>query len=136
MLSTATLAEVCHPEVVLPAQFQHGTRRDALVCGERALMLAVLEDAIRCLQAPGPRARRAAVEAAEWIRSVDLEWPFSFENLCAALELDAGRLRTALLGTFPHPRPTAAAAAVYELKLRMKPAGRALELPKRLRTVP
>ncbi|MCI0347479.1 MAG: hypothetical protein L0221_18905, partial [Chloroflexi bacterium] len=76
---------------------------------------------------------RAAREAETWIRSTDLDWPFSFENVCAMLDLDAGRLRTALLQTSRHPRHTARPATVYELRLRLKPAGRTLVLSKRLR---
>ncbi len=138
MLSAATLSEICQPEVVLPAQLVGGARRDAFASGPRALMLAVLEDAIRCLQVRGRRGRRDAAEAAAWIRSRDLGWPCSFERVCTALDIHPGRLRTALLASY---RPAAGAArpatapAPYDLKLRMKPPGRMLDLPKRLRAV-
>src|SRR5439155_20950884 len=49
--------------------------------GERALMRAVLEDAVRCLVGEvGPRRQRGqlAAEAREWIEAGDLCWPFSF----------------------------------------------------------
>src|SRR5262245_32024706 len=44
------LAELFAPEIVLPEQLQQGFRRDSYLSGEKALMLAVLEDGIRCFQ--------------------------------------------------------------------------------------
>src|SRR5437773_9186321 len=67
---------------------------------ERALMRAVLEDAIRCLVGEvGPPHQRGALaaEAREWIETADPRWPFSFENLCDGLGLEAGNLRRRLL---------------------------------------
>ena len=68
--------------------------------GARGLLLAVLEDAIRCLNGDGsPRGDRArlASEARRWIVSRDEQWPFSFENVCHWLGLPASRLRARLL---------------------------------------
>ena len=68
---------------------------------ERALMRAVLVDAIRCvLGEVSPLTERdyLAAEARRWIRSRDEYWPFSFENICAGLDLQAERLRRLLLG--------------------------------------
>ena len=67
---------------------------------ERALMCAVLEDAIRCLRGRGyPPTERAklAIDAYSWIRDLDRRWLFSFENLCMALGFDAQILRSRLL---------------------------------------
>ncbi len=67
---------------------------------ERALMRAVLVDAIRCLAgevSPLTERVRLASQARTWVRSQDEEWPFSFENVCAALDLQTARLRTLLL---------------------------------------
>ena len=72
--------------------------------GERALMRAVLGDAIRCLVGElGPRHRRGALatEAREWIEVADPRWPFSFENVCDGLGLDAANLRRRLLRDAP-----------------------------------
>jgi hypothetical protein len=74
--------------------------------GERALMRAVLEDAIRCLIGEvGPRHQRGALaaEAREWIETADPRWPFSFENVCDGLGFDAGNLRRRLLRDAPAP---------------------------------
>jgi hypothetical protein len=68
---------------------------------ERSLLHALLVDAMRCLfgEVGGPPAKRArfAAEAHAWIASRDDAEPFAFENVCAWLELPAGRLRTYLL---------------------------------------
>src|SRR5438067_9639629 len=81
------------------------TMRNAVVAGagraagERALMRAVLEDAIRCLVGEvGPRRQRGALaaEAREWIEVADPRWPFSFENVCDGLGLDTANLRRRL----------------------------------------
>ena len=65
-------------------------------------MLAVLQDAIDVLmkhaEATEPHDRRLYLEAVEWIRSDDTEWPFSFVNACATVGIDVGRLRTELGG--------------------------------------
>jgi len=98
------------PEQFLPTQLAP-PRRDSLVCGEKALMLAVLEDAIRCLDRRSRSGVRLAREAQAWIRANDSRWPFSFVNVCAYLEIDASRLRAVLL----------AGAARYRLHLRLKP---------------
>src|SRR5207244_1705340 len=75
---------------------------------ERALMRAVLEDAIRCLVGEvGPPHQRGALaaEAREWIETADPRWPFSFENLCDGLGLEAANLRRRLLRDAPAPAP-------------------------------
>jgi hypothetical protein len=70
--------------------------------GERRLMLAVLEDALRTLS--GARLGRTNPT---WIRR-ELDWftstergdPFTFERLCEALEIDASWLRQRVLGAY------------------------------------
>ena len=74
------------------------------VAGERALMRAVLEDAIRCLAGEiGPVRERPqlAAEARAWIETTDLQWAYSFENLCDHLGFDAVQLRGRLLRDAP-----------------------------------
>jgi len=68
--------------------------------GERSLMRAVLVDAIECLTADIRRSATRAQHAAEaqaWVATRDDQWPFSFDNICLALDLDAERIRTRLL---------------------------------------
>ena len=42
--------ESFEPAAVLPAHMPQGLRWDADMCGPRALMLAVLEDAVQCIE--------------------------------------------------------------------------------------
>ena len=86
------------PDAVLPEQFKP---RRAL-SSEQRLMVAVLENAVECYQKyallANRRARRLFKEAHEWIYCGESDWPFSFENICAALSyrrrLPAFRTRT------------------------------------------
>ena len=95
-----TLAQLFEPDFVLPEQVVAGHRDDSYLCGEKALMLAVLEDGIRCFQEhfrnPRYNPRLLAQEAESWIREDDWDWPFSFNSVCDTLGLDPEALRTAL----------------------------------------
>ena len=67
-------------------------------------MHAVLEDAIRCLHGGGSPMRERlslASDARSWIESGDGRWPYSFENLCGALDIDPARLRSRLARVTP-----------------------------------
>ena len=69
--------------------------------GERALMRAVLEDAIRCLGGQVGRfleRRFLAAKARAWIERRDPSWPFSFDNICQELDLDPDVVRARVLG--------------------------------------
>ena len=126
-----SLAELFAPDVVLPEQFFEGARRDSYVSGEKALMLAVLEDGIRGFQEhlrnPRSNPRLLSQQAESWIRAIDYDWPFSFNNVCETLGIDPSALRAALL-TWKAQRlaerqqgqPTTAANKVYRLHLRTK----------------
>ena len=69
--------------------------------GPLGLMLAVLEDAIRCLALrPINKREHVAVQArhaAAWVRSQDWSYVFSFNNVCTALDIDPERMRRRLL---------------------------------------
>jgi hypothetical protein len=64
-------------------------------------MLAVLEDAVRCIEEgrwrSHFRARRLASEAEAWVRCERREWPFSFVNICEVLGFDVDAMRAHLL---------------------------------------
>ena len=68
---------------------------------ERFLMLAVLHDAITCLEkyaAFGSGGnKRLFDEAIDWIRSEDGDWLFSFNNVCEAVCLNAAYVRRRLI---------------------------------------
>jgi hypothetical protein len=119
------------PDVILPEQFYDQSAGIEQVSGERALMLAVLEDGIRCFQEhlrnPRVRPRLLARQAEKWIRSDDWEWPFSFNNVCESLSLNPDSLRVELLNPRsmdapPKPRPST--HRVYRLTPRVKPPRR------------
>src|SRR5215468_7653092 len=124
------LADLFAPDLVLPDQFIQGARKDSYISGEKALMLAVLEDGIRCFQEhlrnPRSNPRLLSQEADAWINAVDYDWPFSFNNVCETLGIDPGALRSALcawktrrLATFEDKgRPTPQEKKVYRLHLR------------------
>jgi hypothetical protein len=88
------------PETILPSQFFDRIQIDATLQPEKRLMLAVLEDAVGAFQkhvsASGRRGRRLFFEAEDWFNSSDLEWPFAFENICAALNLEPAYIRSGL----------------------------------------
>ena len=71
--------------------------------GERRLMLAVLEDAIRTLLLARRTAlpRKRLVSELAWLESRSRAEPFAFESICDVLGIDAGWLRGRLAtGTF------------------------------------
>jgi hypothetical protein len=82
----------------MPSQFLAAGAKGATA--ERALMLAVLEDAIRLVlkdrdgETASTRREREAARA--WIDSTDRRWPFSFENICDVLGIDETSMRAAL----------------------------------------
>jgi len=129
-----SLADLFAPDVVLPEQFFEGARRDSQASGEKALMLAVLEDGIRCFQEhlrnPRSNPRLLSQQAEAWIRAVDYEWPFSFNNVCETLGIDPSALRAALLAwkakglveREANGGPTPTSKKVYRLHLRTKRA--------------
>ena len=88
---------------LLPPQIQR-TADPVGETGVKALMIAVLEDAITCLgttcRTTGVHARLHAVAAARWIRSRERSWPFAFESICDVLGIDGERLRRHLLWAY------------------------------------
>jgi len=127
-----TLAELFGPDIVLPEQMIEGYRNDSYLSGEKALMLAVLEDGIRCFQEhlrnPRYNPRLLSQQAEEWISAEDWDWPFSFNNVCETLGIDPEALRSTLLRwkasrmAALQARPDAAPRKVYRLHLRTKRA--------------
>jgi hypothetical protein len=96
-------ATFCDTSGILPAQLSVGVRWNSDTSGPRALMLAVLEDAVQCIEKGRRRrtfrVRRLAVDAEAWVRCKRLDWPFSFINICQVLGFDADALRKHLLTT-------------------------------------
>jgi hypothetical protein len=88
------------PETILPAQYFSNVQLDASLQPEKRLMLAVLEDAVGTFQkyavARDRRAQALFTETEEWFAGDETEWPYSFANICHALGLDVGFLRSGL----------------------------------------
>jgi len=75
---------------------------EASAAGERALVCAVLADAVSCLAGQGTPTylrRELAAEARSWVAERDARRPFSFEHVCAVLDLDPEVVRSRLLAT-------------------------------------
>jgi hypothetical protein len=88
------------PEVVLPSQFHVRGGLDASLQPEKRLMLAVMEDAVGTFQkyvwARDRAGQRLLAEVEEWFESNDIEWPYSFVNICHSLNLDVDFMRDGL----------------------------------------
>ena len=88
------------PEMVLPSQFHGNPGFDASLQPEKRLMLAVLEDAVGTFQkyvwARDRTAQRLLAEVEDWFGSDDIEWPYSFVNICHSLGLEVTFMREGL----------------------------------------
>jgi len=95
------LARILEPDIFLPAQFYGSGGLSRKLEGEKRLMIAVLKDAVECLEKyRGSRssAGRSQYESAiEWVKDNDREWLFSFTNICDLLGFDPDYMREALL---------------------------------------
>lgn len=103
--------EVLRPHVILPAQYFSPPQK---LSPEQELMMAVLEDAVWCIDKyrvpTDGSGRRMFLEAQQWLLASEPQWPYSFECICAALDLDASAVLHRL-GLAP-PRPAVSTAVV------------------------
>jgi hypothetical protein len=110
-------------DLILPSQFFEMVGKSRFT-SEQRLMLAVLADAINILHdwrgAFSVRKRRLFTDAARWVMARGSSVPFSFDNVCDALEISAEALRhrlNDLLAGAAEPR-------LPLTRLRLKEAGR------------
>jgi hypothetical protein len=100
MFPEETVTTLFGPEVILPSQFSEQVSLKQTDRGEKRLMLAVLEEAVATFQrhvdAKSRHGQRVFREAEEWLWSKDTTWPFAFENVCDALEIEPAFLRRGL----------------------------------------
>ena len=100
--------------ILMPAQYADLVRRNHTLEGELKLLMAVLEDAIRCylrnMDAKDGERRREFIEVRSWFEST-VAGPagiFSYENLCEALGIEPHRLLARLgimtIGDLPSRR--------------------------------
>jgi hypothetical protein len=111
-------------DLILPSQFFELVGKSRF-SSEQRLMLAVLADAINILHdwrgSLGIRKRRMFAEAARWVMTQGSNVPFSFDNVCDALEIDAEALRRRLVGTISGNTTDSYPPLT---RLRLKEAGR------------
>jgi hypothetical protein len=89
------------PDILCGDQFLRVFRQRSYSEREKKLMFAVLTDAIECFQkyskGKSRRSQKLFCNAEAWIRCRDSSWPFSFENICEALDINPNYLRLGLM---------------------------------------
>lgn len=95
------LARILEPDTFLPSQFFGTGGLSRKLDGEKRLMIAILKDAVECLEkyrgARGTSGRSHYENALEWVQDKSTEWLFSFTNICDFLGFDPDYLREVLL---------------------------------------
>jgi hypothetical protein len=95
------LARILEPDIFLPAQFYGAGGLSRQLEGEKRLMIAILKDAVECLDkyrsARSSSGRSHYETALEWVQDRSTDWLFSFTNICDFLGFDADYLREVLL---------------------------------------
>lgn len=123
MLPEDSSSSLFRPEIVLPEQFSERATLRPSDRGEKRLMLAVLEEAVATFQrhvdSKSRHGQRVFHEAEGWINSQDASWPFTFENICHALDINPEFLRHGLQNWKENQlRASAAGARVYRFPFR------------------
>jgi len=95
-----SLGSLFVPDVLTPEQYYDSRRDDSAIRPVKKLMMAILEDALRCFQnyadvKGGPR-KRLFEDAEQWLCGDGGEGPFSFETVCETLGIEPGFLRNGL----------------------------------------
>jgi len=95
------IASLFEPDTLLSAQYFDNLRRKTILEPEKALIMAVLEDAINCFQdnvlAESGKAKKRFDEAEEWVLDEGGDWIFSFRNVCEHLGFSPDYVRRGLL---------------------------------------
>jgi hypothetical protein len=97
-LEESSLARLTIPDVLTPEQYYGGVRtQHPETHAMKRLMLAVLEDALRCLQtyaeSRNPANRQVFGEVETWILDRGAQGPFAFVSICEALAIQPDHLR-------------------------------------------
>jgi hypothetical protein len=80
----------------LPAQYWETFARKRDLEPEKRLLLAVLDEAIRCYRSQIFIGGRRFTEVQSWLFSEDIDDTFSFRNICDVLNLSPSRIRQSL----------------------------------------
>lgn len=95
------LARILEPDTCLPSQFYGNRGLSRQLEGEKRLMIAVLKDAVECLEKYRSTRNVPSQElydnAIEWIADRSTDWLFSFDNICGLLGFDPDYTREFLL---------------------------------------
>lgn len=95
------LARIVEPDLFLPSQFYGTSGLSRKLEGEKRLMIAILKDAVECLDkyrdAKSAAGRCQYQDAIEWVQDRDTNWLFSFTNICDLLGFDPQYMREVLL---------------------------------------
>lgn len=95
-------------------------RRKSYAEPEEKLMLAVLDDAIKCIQKYAfARHRKGKIlfqEAEDWVQEINRDWPFSFVNVCDILGFAPDYLREGLGHWKVAKLESRAKPKIYQLK--------------------
>jgi hypothetical protein len=87
-------------DAVLPEQFFDTLRRSERMQPEKALFVAILQDAIHSYRKHASARDRVGKERFQevesWIMQTEEDWIFSFQNVCELLGLDPEYLRRGL----------------------------------------
>jgi hypothetical protein len=112
----SSLARLTIPDVLTPVQYYGVRTQHPGTPAMKRLMLAVLEDALRCIQtyteSPNPDHRKAFAEAETWILDRKAQRPFAFGVICDVLGIERNRLRDGYVSG-ERNYPTAQIPAAY-----------------------
>jgi hypothetical protein len=104
--------EISCPDRLHVPRYMRDRSSPAELAPEKKLMLAVLEDAVRCFQTHHTARRghhkREFEKAQRWLFGFGGDWVFSFESICSTLELNPQYVRSGLarwLKNAPARRP-------------------------------
>lgn len=101
------LAAVSGTDSTLSQQYLNTFRRSEHLEPEKALLRAILEDAVHCYRkyraAENRAGRECFHEVETWIMGSGNDWIFSFDNVCELLGLDPIYVRQSILGRKRNP---------------------------------
>jgi len=94
------IGSLFQPDTLLGEDYAANFRRKIPLEPERILLLAILEDGVRCYQenllVTGGKRRVLFEEARDWLFSDDPSWFCSFVSVCLMLNLDPNYIRRGL----------------------------------------
>jgi hypothetical protein len=94
------IGSLFQPDTLLAEDYAANFRRKIPLEPERILLLAILEDGVRCYQenlfVVGGKRRALFDEAKEWLFSDDGSWFCSFVSICTMLNLEPNYIRRGL----------------------------------------